>query len=335
MASRSSSPVRRLSPGRWGGSISSQWQVGKVPSGGLITAVVLKCVSGELLAASKEPPPPSSSRAPAPHPDVLTANVHFISSVLPGDFECEVTVIKSGRTTGTVEARLAQKGKLCVLALATVGDLRAAEGKGPNMSGVGPRGQAGSSTQGPPELPPIAECVRIDAGDNTPASVRERVHLLVPPAAAAMLKDCRKTRPDGSFDEELLLRRSAQVKDGVAGYEGYMFMSDGSAPQLAMAPLFLDASVPPILGVHVTGWVPSINMTVQFKRHPTPATAASEKGERNALRFRFKTNHVTGGFLEEDGEIWDAKGNLVALSRQLALVGVSQASKGSQAQSKL
>jgi len=38
------------------------------------------------------------------------------------------------------------------------------------------------------------------------------------------------------------------------------------------------------------------------------------------LRCRFTTRFVSGGFLEEDGEIWDGDGRLVAQSRQLALV---------------
>ncbi len=38
------------------------------------------------------------------------------------------------------------------------------------------------------------------------------------------------------------------------------------------------------------------------------------------LACSFATRFVTDGMFEEDGEIWDEEGNLVALSRQLALV---------------
>ena len=38
------------------------------------------------------------------------------------------------------------------------------------------------------------------------------------------------------------------------------------------------------------------------------------------LKCRFCTRYITGGLLEEDGEIRDEEGNLVAQSRQLALV---------------
>jgi acyl-CoA thioesterase len=38
------------------------------------------------------------------------------------------------------------------------------------------------------------------------------------------------------------------------------------------------------------------------------------------LRCRFTTRFVTGGYLEEDGEVWDEAGRLVAQSRQLALL---------------
>jgi hypothetical protein len=48
--------------------------------------------------------------------------------------------------------------------------------------------------RGPPSVPPLAECVRLDGGDNTETSVRSRVHLFVPGAVAARYLDCRSTR---------------------------------------------------------------------------------------------------------------------------------------------
>jgi len=57
-------------------------------------------------------------------------------------------------------------------------------------------------------------------------------------------------------------------------------------------------------------WTPTIELTAHVRARPEPGW----------LRCRFATHFVTGGFLEEDGEIWDGADRLVAQSRQLALV---------------
>ena len=310
--------VSRVGPQKWKGMVMETWQVGKVPSGGYITALLLKCITEELKAASTEAPLPGQKRAPNAHPDILTANCHFLSSSLPGEFSATVEILKSGRTTSTVQASLFQDGKECMRCIASCGDYKTAAASGPNMVSL-------ADTSNPPQLPPMSQCTRVQAGDNTPQSVRSRVHLMLPDSAYQQYLDCRSTNEDGTFDEELLLKRTEAVKGGRASYAGYCVFEDGTEPSLAAAPLYLDASVPPILGAYVTGWVPTINWTVQFKGHPKPGP----------LKFQFDTSTVNGGFLEEDGRLWDSEGTLIAMSRQLAMVGVSQSNKNRPATSKM
>ena len=72
-----------------------------------------------------------------------------------------------------------------------------------------------------------------------------------------------------------------------------------------------DAFPPTIFNVELpVGWMPTVELTAHVRARPAPGP----------LRCEFTTRFVTGGFLEEDGEVWDATGRLVAQSRQLALV---------------
>jgi len=72
--------------------------------------------------------------------------------------------------------------------------------------------------------------------------------------------------------------------------------------------LIADAFPPAVFNVTDPGWVPTLELTVHVRARPSSAT----------LLCLFRTRFLSGGLLEEDGEIWDETGTLVALSRQLA-----------------
>jgi acyl-CoA thioesterase len=64
------------------------------------------------------------------------------------------------------------------------------------------------------------------------------------------------------------------------------------------------------------GPVPTIDLTVHF-RAPLPPPGVSPEDH---LLASFETRMVSEGFLEEDGEIWTPGGELLAQSRQLAIL---------------
>jgi acyl-CoA thioesterase len=73
--------------------------------------------------------------------------------------------------------------------------------------------------------------------------------------------------------------------------------------------LIADSFPPPILvSQGLVAWVPSIEFSVSVRNPP----------KTKWLKGVFRTCFVDNGILEEDGEIWDGKGELLAISRQIA-----------------
>ncbi len=92
-------------------------------------------------------------------------------------------------------------------------------------------------------------------------------------------------------------------------YEGWMRFADGREPDLFSLPLFVDAVAPAALEAGL-GAMTTVELTVHLRARPRPGW----------LAFRTLTRYLSGGYHEEDAEIWDSSGQLVAQSRQLALV---------------
>ncbi|HEY6622678.1 MAG TPA: thioesterase family protein [Acidimicrobiales bacterium] len=142
----------------------------------------------------------------------------------------------------------------------------------------------------PPPMPSPEQCIPVEPTDTFPPPFMGKVELRLHPDDATFLGG----NPSGHARMRGWFRlREGEVTDTIA----LLCAAD------AFPPTVFNANLP-------VAWTPTIELTTHVRYRPEP----------NWLRCRFATHFVSGGFLEEDGEIWDDTGRLVAQSRQLALV---------------
>lgn len=225
-------------------------------------------------------------RHPVPHhPDPVTLTAHYLAPPTVGEVEIDVEVLRSGRRHSTIAATLSQGGQGKVRLLGAFGDLASAEG--PTRV-----------DRHPPELPAVDACV-----DFTAESQRRARNGGLAPPPIAMRFDHRM--PSG------VLGWTTGTPSGQGHIGGYLRWRDG-APMDTLGLLVVADCYPPAVfdaGLGDVAWVPTIELTVQVRKRPAAGYLAGW----------FTTEAVTSGYLEEDGEVWDADGDLVLLSRQLAL----------------
>lgn len=138
----------------------------------------------------------------------------------------------------------------------------------------------------PPDLPPPEECVALEPTETFPPPFVGKVDLRLHPGH---------------------LIGSSAGRPRVSGW--FRLRDDEPADVIALL-VAVDAFPPTVFFADLPlAWVPTLEMTAHVRARPAPGW----------LRCSFGTRFITGGFLEEDGEVWDATGRLVAQSRQLAL----------------
>lgn len=90
-------------------------------------------------------------------------------------------------------------------------------------------------------------------------------------------------------------------------YEGWVRLVDDDFDEPAVC-LLADCFPPPVFGPMGLGYVPTLELTVHFRGDPGPGWTAA----------RFESRVLSGGYVEEDGDMWTSDGRLVAQSRQLS-----------------
>lgn len=213
-------------------------------------------------------------------PDPITITAHYLAPGRPGPVSVRAAVVKQGKRFTTVSATMEGADGRPMLQI---------------LAGMGDLGAAGEDHPtllkgAPPDLPDHDVCRRREPGDSMPVGLMNHLDVRLHP------------------DHIGFMEGRATGEGEIAGWFSFR---DGSPIDSIGMLLAADALPPAVFNLDLQpGWVPTVELTVHLRSRAVPGP----------LRTRFRTRFVNGGMLEEDGEVWDTAGNLVALSRQLALL---------------
>ena len=141
-----------------------------------------------------------------------------------------------------------------------------------------------------PRLAPLEECV---PGSAAPPELRE---------VAPMMDRFEMRFDPGSVGW------AVGAPSGRGELAAWFRLNDGREPDAVSLLTVLDALPPVTMDLGLMGWAPTLELTAHVRAVPAPGW----------LRVRHATRNVAGGMFEEDCEVWDSAGRLVAQSRQLA-----------------
>jgi acyl-coenzyme A thioesterase PaaI-like protein len=221
----------------------------------------------------------------SPHPYPVATSAHFLRVPLLKPAEVEVTWLRQGRTAATARAAVIQDGQTVLDATVTTGNLPAGPAANGELSWTGE----------PPQIPPIEECVTLGpwpgtVGPDGTAGYAAQVDMRLDPATTGW----RQGKPAG-----------------IPEMRGFFGLQEERDPDAYLLALAVDGLPPVVFGLGAAGWAPTVELTWYMRGVPVPGP----------LRVATRCRHVSGGWFDEEAEVWDAAGQLVAQSRQIARVG--------------
>jgi hypothetical protein len=220
----------------------------------------------------------------AGHADPFSVSAHYVSASVPGPAVVSTEVVRTTGRFSTVRAVLSQQVDGVevprIATHATLGDA-SKSGEADTVLALAP-----------PELPPIEDCMSWQ--QNAPKDFENFAPLL--------------GRTEIRFDPA-----TARWSQGEPSRKGVLqawirLIDDRPLDPLALL-FIVDALPPTTFDLGLFGWAPTLELTAHVRAVPAPGWAI----------VRHQTRTMAGGLFEEDCEVWDSTGRLVAQSRQLAL----------------
>ena len=216
-------------------------------------------------------------------PDPISVSAYYLAPTTPGPAVVRVRRVREGGQRSTVAASLVQQQDGAEVERITV---LAVYGSLDRMPAEVERQVP------PPDLPPVEDCVEARFA---PEEVRRIAPLL----------ERFGTRLDPAYVGWAVGKPS---RSGVI--QGWFKLADDRPLDPVALLLVVDALPPVTFDLGLPGWAPTLELTAHVRAQPAPGWAI----------VRHATRNISGGQFEEDCEVWDSTGRLVAQSRQLALL---------------
>jgi hypothetical protein len=278
--------------------LNADWNVdGRILNGGYLQAVAVRATA-DLLGAPGEP---------------IAVSTSFAAPATPGAAEVTVAVLRRGRRLCAASATLSQDSTTVLACLVTFAELPSG-----SAAPTGPGAPPGSAAPPFPTAPTVP-AGPVPAGLTSEWSGPPSTALAMPdvtgPAESIRVPPERLPGPPGLvrvLDLAFVPEDSGWLSgDTSAGPRIRCWLSFADRRPLdALALVAMADMAPPVSFAQGRfGWAPTLQLQVGVFARPF--------GEHLLLDLRGEP--YDGSFVAEDGLLWDASGNLVARSRQIAI----------------
>ncbi len=221
-----------------------------------------------------------------PHSTAISSSVQYLDRIDAAPFELEVEIFKISRGSSSGIVKLMQDDNICTTFTGTCSDFEFMKGY--------------DDLQKP--LPPLfndkdkQDYVKMNydkiSKGFTPAFIQQLECLVHP--------DHAWWNRESNFNN----------KDKEARCSAFLEMLGGVPDQFCLS--FYSDILPPVVSNKYgpLGWIPTITLTTHIRQLPTTAEVYAD----------FKATDINKGYFEQDCNIWDLNGILVASSRQLTRI---------------
>ena len=219
-----------------------------------------------------------------PHSTALSSSVQYLDRIDAKTFELEVETFKTSRGSSSGIVKLKQDDKICTTFTGTCSDFQFMKGY--------------DGLQKP--LPNIFN--ESDKKDYIKMNY-DKISKGFTPAFIQQL-ECL-IHPDHAW-----WNRDSNDKNNEARCSAFLEMQGGIPDQFCLS--FYSDILPPVVSNKYgpLGWIPTITLTTHIRQLPSTSELYAD----------FRATDINKGYFEQDCNIWDLNGNLVASSRQLTRI---------------